>query len=213
MLYIFKKPVTFALLLLMMTCSGCGAEEEEFLAGPVREESVTTTLTEPDKTGAAAADPVPTDIYVDVCGAVREPGVVRLPPESRVYQAVEAAGGLLPQAAGAWVNQARMLQDGEQVYVPSLEEVQEDTQPALRTVVPGTAVDKETQSVSSGLVDINSADLAGLMTLTGIGQAKAQAILDYRAGMGPFTGIEDIKKVSGIGEGIFAKIKDHITAG
>ncbi len=210
MLYIFKKPVIIALLLLMMTCSGCGTEEE-FLAGPVREESVTTTLTGPDKAGAA--DPVPADIYVDVCGAVRKPGVVRLPPGSRVYQAVEAAGGLLPQAAGAWVNQARMLQDGEQVYVPALEEVQEDTQPALRTAVPGTAADKDSQAVSSGLVDINSADLAGLMTLTGIGQAKAQAILDYRASMGPFTGIEDIKKVSGIGEGIFAKIKDHITAG
>ena len=77
----------------------------------------------------------------------------------------------------------------------------------------GAAMGNEPAQPGPGLIDINSADLAGLMTLSGIGTAKAQAILDYRSRYGPFGSIEDIKNVSGIGEGIFARIKDYITAG
>lgn len=196
----------------VLALSGCGRGEEELLVGMEEEKTVETTLeyVSEDSTG----DVQPVDIFIDVCGAVSRPGVVRLPAESRVYQAVEAAGGLLPEAASAWINQARVLSDGEQVYVPSVDEVQADTRwESPAAAGSGHAADELPLSSATGLIDINSADLAGLMTLSGIGEAKARAILDYRSATGPFGSIEDIKKVSGIGEGIFAKIKDHITAG
>ena len=207
----FRYISTVLFFLLMSVFSGCGRDEEEFLAGLEREETVATTLADTPET--TAADSGPAEIFIDVCGAVTRPGVVRLPAQSRVYQAIEAAGGMLPEAAGAWVNQARMLEDGERVYVPTEDEVQADTRPMPQSAGDGAAMGNEPAQPGPGLIDINSADLAGLMTLSGIGTAKAQAILDYRSRYGPFGSIEDIKNVSGIGEGIFARIKDYITAG
>lgn len=151
------------------------------------------------------------EIFVDVCGAVAAPGVYRLPPGSRVYQAVELAGGFLPEAAGTCINQAEPLNDGEQVYVPTKEEAEE-----RHLSVPGNE-DGMTSEIAGGSesaeqkkVNLNTADSSELQTLSGIGEAKAEAILAYREEHGGFSSIEEIMNVPGIKESTFFGIKDKI---
>lgn len=136
-------------------------------------------------------------IYVHVCGAVNEPGVVLLPEGSRGQDALEAAGGFAPGAAVDAVNLAEPLTDGVKLYFPTLEEA-EDWQ-------------ESEQARESGLVNINTADVAQLCTLPGIGEARAKAIIAYRETNGNFKDIEDIMKVSGIKDSAFGKIRDRIT--
>ena len=118
----------------------------------------------------------PEMIFVDVCGAVMNPGVYELDGSSRVFQAIEAAGGFLPEAAASAVNQAQPVSDGQQIYVPTQEEAEEGALPAaIQPADPGS----ETTD-ANGVVNINTADAAALKSLSGIGDAKAQAILTYR---------------------------------
>ena len=154
-------------------------------------------------------DQMPRDIYVDVCGAVVHPGVYTLSPESRVFEAVAAAGGYLPEAAGYCINQAQMLRDGQQIYVPTVEEAQETGQTApadtARMEESGNAADQTQERVN-----LNTADETILGSLTGIGPSKAKAILTYREENGAFSSVEEIMNVPGIKEGTYEKIKDEI---
>lgn len=159
----------------------------------------------------------PEEIYVDVCGAVTQPGVYAMKSDSRVFQAIEAAGGFLPEAAGTAINQACALSDGQQIYVPTKEEAEKGKagQPSGGAADPGTggavteaAGTGETQG--SGTVNLNTADSAALQTLPGIGEAKAQAILAYREEKGGFSGTEELMNVPGIKESTFSQIKDKI---
>lgn len=147
-------------------------------------------------------------IFVDVCGAVNQPGVYEMEPESRVFQAIEAAGGMREDASGISVNQAQPISDGQQVYVPTLQEAEE------RNLAPAASEEiQETESstaTESGLVNLNTADAQALKTLSGIGDSKAQAILAYREEHGGFSSIEEIMQVPGIKESTFSKIKDKI---
>ena len=136
---------------------------------------------------------------VYICGAVKHPGVYRLHGDARVCDAVDAAGGLSRKADASAVNQARLLTDGEQITIP---------RKGKKSSTKGRT---GTDDKVSGLVNINQADLAELMTLAGIGEAKAQLIIDYRTENGSFSSIEDIMKISGIKEGIYNRIKDQIT--
>ena len=145
-------------------------------------------------------------IQVYVCGAVASPGVYTLPEGSRVYEAVEMAGGFLDTADPRALNQARMLSDGEQVTVLTVEEVQNG-----ETVEQGSAGEDLSGASDRGKVNINTADEAGLMTIPGIGESRAQAIIAYREENGKFESIEDIMKIDGIKEKMFDKIKDSIT--
>lgn len=148
----------------------------------------------------------PEMIFVDVCGAVMNPGVYELDESSRVFQAIEAAGGFLPEAAASAVNQAQPVSDGQQIYVPTQEEAEEGALPAaIQPADPGS----ETTD-ANGVVNINTADAAALKSLSGIGDAKAQAILTYREEHGPFSSIEEIMQVPGIKESTFSAIKDKI---
>lgn len=155
----------------------------------------------------------PEQIFVDVCGAVAKPGVYGMPPDSRVFQAVEMAGGFLPEAAGAYINQAQPLSDGQQIYVPTEEEVLEKELPvpAAETADSG---DKRSggaeEDPGQEKVNLNTADSAALQTLSGIGEAKAEAILAYREEHGGFSSIEEIMNVPGIKESTFSNIKDKI---
>lgn len=145
-------------------------------------------------------------IFVDVCGAVMNPGVYELDGSSRVFQAIEAAGGFLPEAAASAVNQAQPVSDGQQIYVPTQEEAEEGALPAaIQPADPGS----ETTD-ANGVVNINTADAAALKSLSGIGDAKAQAILTYREEHGFFSSIEEIMQVPGIKESTFSAIKDKI---
>lgn len=146
------------------------------------------------------------EVYVDVDGAVVTPGVYRLREGTRVAQAIDAAGGLTPEADVAGLNRASKVVDGQKIYVPHVGEQQ--TVDAVAGSGPGEA--SAGASVASDLVNINTANAAELQTLSGVGPSMAQSIIDERTHNGPFTSIEDLMRVSGIGEKKFAKIKDCI---
>lgn len=163
-------------------------------------------------------------IYVDVCGAVANPGVFQLAAGSRVFQAIEAAGGYLPEAALTCVNRAGVLTDGQQLYILTQEEMErQGLDPAEMSGASdgqmngsagtGQNTEMNAQVQQDNRININTADEAQLTTLTGIGATRAQAIIAYREENGPFAAIEDIMNVQGIKEGTFAKIKDEIVVG
>lgn len=163
-------------------------------------------------------------IYVDVCGAVANPGVFQLAAGSRVFQAIEAAGGYLPEAALTCVNRAGVLTDGQQLYILTQEEMERQGLDPAEMVkasdgqMNGSAGTGQNTGMAAQVqqdnrININTADEAQLTTLTGIGATRAQAIIAYREENGPFAAIEDIMNVQGIKEGTFAKIKDEIVVG
>lgn len=145
-------------------------------------------------------------LCVFVCGQVAEPGVYELAPGSRIFQALEAAGGLLETAAEDYVNQAEPVADGQRVYIPSAEEVQSGG-----SWPDGTGGnDVSLEAASDGRVNLNTAGKEELMTLTGIGEKKAEAIIQYREAGGGFGSVEELMQVEGIKEGTFEKIKEDI---
>ncbi|HUF39810.1 MAG TPA: ComEA family DNA-binding protein [Anaerolineales bacterium] len=148
--------------------------------------------------------PTPAPLIVHVIGAVAAPGVYELPAGARVRDALEIAGGLLPEAGSDGLNQAAIVADGDQIVVPGVQ--------AAEAPGPGTSAEPAA-SPPGGLVDINNATLAQLESLPGIGPAIAQRIIDYREDNGPFAKISDIVNVSGIGPATYEQIKDRITVG
>lgn len=223
--------------------TGCGNREAEFLEREAAEQADDSeeylaekeTPDEMDEEKDAASDSVtepepagvtetPVRIFVDVQGAVVNPGVYELEEGSRVFQAVQAAGGCLADAAESYVNQAKSLSDGQQIYVPALSEVQEaeNGKDVIAAKAPeavgaeedadkGTAEQSENDAESR--INLNTADAAQLTGLAGIGEAKAKAILAYRDSVGGFSSIEEIMNVEGIKEGTFSRIKDDIVVG
>lgn len=141
----------------------------------------------------------PEKIMVDVSGAVKEPKVVELPADSRVTDAIEAAGGLTDDADTVQLNQAAFLSDGEKIYVPRMGEDMESS--------PIAASDSE---IYSDKVNINTATSEELQSLDGIGPVTAEKILKYRNDVGYFSSIDDIKNVSGIGDKTFENLKEYI---
>lgn len=139
-----------------------------------------------------------TQICVYVCGQVQTPGVYYLDAGSRICDAVSAAGGCLDTADICVVNQAERLVDGSRIYIPQEGE----------TAAPISMGDMEQ---ADGLVHLNRADKETLMTLPGIGETKADAILEYRDSHGGFTKKEELMDIPGIKDGVFRKIEDYIT--
>ena len=148
---------------------------------------------------------------IHICGAVNRPGVYTFPEGSRVCDAVDAAGGLSEEAAANSLNQAALLSDGLQIVVPTQEEAEGLLSGIFSSGIYTADGAAGTAQSSDGLVNINTASLEELMTLPGIGQTRAEAILAYRQALGGFQTIEDIMKVDGIKEGSFAKLKEKIT--
>ena len=146
---------------------------------------------------ATAAEPATQTLCVYVCGEVKSPGVYELPEGSRIVDAVEAAGGMTEAASGTWLNLAEPVSDGQKIEVPSEAEASE--------------LEKEQQEAQSGLVNLNTASAEELMTLTGIGESKAEAILSYREEHGGFEKPEELMEIPGIKEGVFEKIRDQVT--
>ena len=133
-------------------------------------------------------------IYVYLTGAVKEPGVYALKEGSRLYQAVSRAGGLLPDADLSKINEAEVLQDSQHIHIP----------------LTGETLAVSSEDPGSVIININTEGPDRLMLLPGIGEAKAAAIIRYRTTYGPFSSIEDIMNVSGIGKALFEQIKDRI---
>ena len=142
-------------------------------------------------------------MYVFVSGAVRFEGVYTLPEGARIADALEKAGGFSEDADTAAVNLAARLTDGMQVYFPTKEETEGREYFSEET--------GETES--DGRININTADSEELMTLSGIGQAKADAIIAYREENGPFGSVEEICQVKGIKGSVYEKIREYITVG
>jgi len=194
------KAVWFSALAAALVAAGCAGKDEESL-----EELSVSAESETEKEGAVPQEeqePAET-VYVYVCGAVNAPGVYELKKDARVFEAITLAGGMTAEAAPEAVSQARTVADGEQIYVPTVREVQMQGS-GVEDIVTGN-VDV------SGKININTAGKEELMTLTGIGEAKAQSILDYREEHGKFGSIEDLMLIEGIKEGVFNKIKEDIT--
>jgi len=177
--------------------------------------------------------------YVYVCGAVKDPGVYPIRDDMRVCDAVELAGGFSDEADEEWLNQAATLRDGQKLYVYTIEETDlmkasgmapegmdgsitgtgtSDGADSSEAADAGTAdggagedSSSGTGTASDGKVNINTATREELMTLPGIGESKADAIVAYRDAHGAFSSIEEIQNISGIKSGVFSQIKDLIT--
>ena len=149
-------------------------------------------------------------IWVDVCGAVNSPGVYRLLKGARVFEAIQAAGGLSEAADSQWLNQAAEVGDGEKIQVYTKEETSQMKDQGIRQ----PAQTQESQSAgeeAAKKVNLNTADSQELQTLPGIGETRAEAIIAYREETGGFGSIEEIQNVSGIKGKTFEKIEDYIT--
>lgn len=147
----------------------------------------------------------PEVIVVDVAGAVGAPSLVTLQADSRVGDAIEAAGGFAADADAARVNRAAKLQDGQQVYVPRVGEAG-----GSGAVVPDVGASAQGVATADGPVNINRASESDLDALPGVGPSTARAIVEDRDANGPFSTIEDLMRVSGIGEKKFEKLKSSI---
>ncbi|MCR4656656.1 MAG: ComEA family DNA-binding protein [Lachnospiraceae bacterium] len=145
-------------------------------------------------------------VMVYVCGQVENAGVYELDEGARIVDALIAAGGFTESAMGKNINQAELLTDGAMIYVPSVDEAESE----LFEAPQGGTASPKTGEQSGGPVNINLADKSQLMTITGVGEAKAEKIIAYREQSGSFKSIEDIMNVPGIKEGMFQKIKDQI---
>ena len=146
-------------------------------------------------------------LVVDVVGQVHRPGVVRLPPGSRVLDAVNSAGGALPSADLTQVNLARPLADGEQIVVPKPGQVL--SSPAAGTSASGAA-GAAAGAQAGGVVDLNSADASALDALPGVGPVLAQRILDWRNEHGRFSSVDELGEVSGIGDKLMAQLRAKV---
>lgn len=149
----------------------------------------------------------PEVIVVDVAGAVGAPSLVTLQADSRVGDAIEAAGGFAADADAARVNRAAKLQDGQQVYVPRVGEAGGGGSGA---VAPDVGASAQGVATADGPVNINRASESDLDALPGVGPSTARAIVEDRDANGPFSTIEDLMRVSGIGEKKFEKLKSSI---
>lgn len=188
-------------ILLSVVLGVCGCTKKEQLVLSVQNDTAVNMEENREDIGDARAELAEKDglqqsIYVHVCGAVVNPGVYELPTGSRVYEAVQAAGGFTEEADANYVNQALALTDAVQLVIPTVEEAE--------------AWQTQDGQADDGKININTASESQLCDIPGIGAVRAAAIAAYRQEHGAFETIEDIMKVSGIKQGTYDKIKDSI---
>ena len=181
-----KNKISFVAFSCILCLCSCGEGEEQIFFAPQAAEA---TYMQEELANVSAE--IPELIMVHVCGAVNEPGVVALEQGSRAVDAIASAGGMTAQADAAYINLAAVVQDGEQLYVPTYEE----------TFL------WEAAEAKANLININTATLEQLCTLPGIGESKAADIIAYREKYGAFGDKADIMEVSGIKESLYTKIE------
>lgn len=196
--------LTSMLLFLFTTKNLAGKEEtdiEQYLETNTSETNNNTAQT----VSESEIDKVDEKKYVDIKGAVHHPGVYQIDGEMRLMDVIEAAGGFLVSADQTNINLALKLTDQMVIYVPQKGE-------EIDTAAFNTAIDEKSKDEEIR-VNVNTADLTELQVLSGIGAKKAQEIINYREENGSFQTIEEITKVSGIGEKTFELLKNAITVG
>lgn len=192
--------LSFAICGFLYSCQDSGSTvvaKEEGLEDTLPESSAETISSVSLRTSEAS--------FVYVCGNVLHAGVYEVPADSRIFQVIEMAGGPTPEGYVEALNLAEHVYDGQKLYVPTYEEYEKGGWEENAGVSGSGAK----QGTEESLVNINTADTALLMSLPGIGQSRAQAIIEYRSGHA-FDCIEDIMNVDGIKAGAFDKIKDLI---
>lgn len=172
--------------------------------GQRRIDAVEIEATDAAEAHASVEEVATTPLLVHVLGAVAKPGLVELAAGSRVVDAVAAAGGFTVEADPAGVNLARPVVDGEQLVVLAIGE-------APAPVAGSGAASSGAGPAGDGVVHLNTADLAALDTLPRIGPALAQRIIDWRDANGPFTSVEQLLEVAGIGDAVFAGLADRVS--
>ena len=181
----------FLLILLFLCSLQCACGEREKISYTEAIYSDEDTALDPENGSKAS---LRGKIYVYVSGCVASPGVYIMPEGSRVYDAVNAAGGVTEEGDESRINLVNIISDGERITVPFSAEYSEDS------------------GDTNKLININRASVSELTALPGIGETRAKAIVSYRDKHGTYSKIQDIMKVSGIKEGTFEKIKDYIEA-
>lgn len=196
-MYKIKVIMRMILLLFCMTVLvGCRKQDEEMV---ILEEVEMGEDSEETESGEMEEET--NTIFIHVCGHVVSPGVYEIAEGCRIYEAVQIAGGMTENAAQDYINQAQVLADGQKIYIPSVEEVEQ-----------GIVQENTDTDTSAGMkININTASKEELMTLTGIGEVRAVAIISYRQAHGAFGDIEELMQVEGIKQGTYDKIKDQIT--
>ena len=206
-----------------VTC-GCGRQNEISINGVRTEEygvctqsakkQESETAMSVDIESGPETDQPEEQLAVYVCGAVCSPGVYYLSPGSRVCDAIDAAGGFAQDADMQWLNLARILNDSEMLSVYTADETallkEQGIGREQNPEWPGLSGSEGTGEIS-GKLDLNSASKEQLMTLPGIGESKAEAIIRYREETGPFSCTEDVKNISGIKDRVYSQIRDRIT--
>lgn len=166
----------------------------------------------------------PVTICIHVAGKVTNPGIYQLDPESRVSDAVKAAGGASANADLETINLAELLQDGQQVYIAPKGEVHPPAKSVVRggakasvarvsnsAAVGESSAPSKLTNPGDGTVNINTADFQELQRLPGVGPATAQKILDYRTQSGRFAAVEELEEVNGIGPARLEKMRPFVT--
>lgn len=189
-----KAAVVGGILLILVGVGGLFSKKEE----SVEEKTVVETTVLAEKTEASTTQE--TVIFVDIKGAVKNPGVYQMKVGDRVKDALEAAGGLTEEADSQKVNLAKRLEDQMVIVVPKVGEEAEE--------IPAGATSKE--EAKEGKVNINTATVEELKTLKGVGEKKAEAIIEYRKKNGSFQTKEDLMKVRGIGKKLFESFQERI---
>ncbi len=189
---IIQKLIIFSLAfgLIFICLTGCEAKEEEFLLA----ESSEIEVTQEDYIQETSKETK--DCYVFICGQILNPGVYCVSSDSRICDVIDMAGGCLETADICAVNQAALVTDGSQIYIPAVGECEAEG--------AGSTIWKDSR------INLNQATKEELMTLPGIGETKAEQILEYRENHGSFSSIDELMNISGIKEGVFQKIQDYI---
>ena len=201
--------------ILILLLAGCGMNQETMVFSEdtanasisqdtLALDNAASSFDEASGKGDMAADNA--TVFVHISGAVNNPGVYELNMGSRLCDAIRLAGGFKEGACEDYCNQALILEDANQYFIPTIEEA------AAMTASLGQDNENRFESHydSQGKLDINQASIEELMGLNGIGEARANAIVAYRQDQGPFKSIEDIKNVSGIKDALFSQIRDYI---
>ena len=214
-----KKYIVLTMVAVLVFFTGCKDKNTQVSLTDKAESNSQTTRVEAGENSEEPSESLE-KIYVYVSGQVNNPGVYCLKSNDRVFMAIEKAGGLTKKAQKQGVNMAEVLKDGQNIvvlsqkeYYAKLKENQNGSEESLDGNSDSGTNDKthDSKDIKENLVNINTADVAGLTSLSGIGETRAKAIIAYREENGDFKTKEDIKNVSGIGDSIYSNIEKMIT--